>query len=53
MALLGELGVVERLLGMLEIGAAVLPVGIEEERVEPLVEIVVMRDVARASGWAD
>ena len=50
-ALLGELGVVERLLGMLEIGAAVLPVGIEEQRIEPAVEIVVMRDVApRAAG---
>ena len=51
MALLGELGVVERLVGRLEIGAAVLPVGVEEERIEPAVEIVVMRDVApRAFG---
>ena len=46
MPLLGELRVVERLSGVLEIGAAILPVGVEEERVEPAVEIVVMRDVA-------
>src|SRR5437016_11861452 len=37
MALLGKLRVVERLLGMFEIGAAVLPVGIEEQRIEPAV----------------
>ena len=49
-ALLGELRIVERLLGMLEIGAAVLPVGVEEERVELLVEIVVMRNVAARAG---
>ena len=30
MPLLGELGIVERLIGLLEIGAAVLPVGVEE-----------------------
>ena len=48
-ALLGELRVVERLIRLLEIGAAVLPVGVEEQRVEALVEIVVVRDVvARA-----
>ena len=46
MALLGELGVVERLVGRLEIGAGVLPVGVEEQRIEPAVEIVMMRDVA-------
>ena len=46
MALLGELRVVERLVRVLEIGAAVLPVGVEEQRVEPAVEIVMMRDVA-------
>ncbi len=46
MPLLGELGVVERLLGALEIGAAVLPVGVEEQRIEPAVEIVVMRHIA-------
>ena len=31
---------------MLEIGAGVLPVGIQEQRIEPAVEIVVMRDIA-------
>ena len=45
-ALLGELRLVERLIGRLEIGAGILPVGVEEERVEPAVEVVVMRDVA-------
>ena len=46
MALLGELRVVERLIAGLEIGAGVLLVGVEEQRVEPPVEIVVVRDVA-------
>ena len=45
MPLLGELGVVERRVGRFEIGAAVLLVGIEEERIEPAVEIVMMGDV--------
>ena len=45
MALLGELGVVERRVRRFEIGATVLLVGIEEERIEPAVEIVVMGDV--------
>jgi hypothetical protein len=45
-ALLGKLGVVERIVGMLEIGARVLLVGVEEERIEPVVEIVMVRDVA-------
>ena len=45
MPLLGELGVVERLLGTFEIAAAVLPVGVEEQRVKPSIEIVVMSDV--------
>ena len=44
--LLGELRVVERLFGMFEIGAAVLPVGIEEQAVKLPVEVVVMRHVA-------
>ena len=44
-AALGELRIVERLVGRLEIGAAVLPVGIEKQRIEPVVEIVVMRDI--------
>jgi hypothetical protein len=33
MAFLGQLRIVERLIGALEIGAAVLPVGIEKQRV--------------------
>ena len=45
-ALLGQLGVVERLVLRLEIGAAVLPVGVEKQRVETPVEIVVVRNVA-------
>ena len=53
MALLGELGVVERLVRLLEIGAAVLPVGIQEQRVEPPVEIVVVSDVAPRALAAD
>src|SRR6202040_372192 len=44
--LLGELRVVERLVRRFEIGAAVLPVGIEEERVEARVEVVMMGCVA-------
>ena len=48
-ALLGELGVVERLVRRFEIGAAILLVAVEEERIEPAVEVVVVRDiVARA-----
>ena len=46
MPLLGELGVVERHLRRLEIGAAILLAGVEEERIEPAVEIVVMCDIA-------
>ena len=46
---MASLGVVERLLGALEIAAAVLPVGVEEQRIEPAIEIVMMRHVvARA-----
>src|SRR5439155_3038623 len=44
--LLGELSIVERLVGGFEIGAAVLAIRIEEQGVEPAVEIVMMRDVA-------
>ena len=47
---LGELCVVERLVRRLEIGAAILLVGIEEEFVEPAVEVVVMRDIAPRPG---
>jgi hypothetical protein len=51
--LLGKLGVVERLLRALEIGAAVLPIGVEEQDVKSAVEIVVVvRGVApRSPGW--
>ena len=50
MTFLGELRVVERLLGSFEIGAAILLVGVEEELVQPAVEIVVMRDIASRPG---
>ena len=45
MALLGELGIVKRRVRRFEIGAAVLLVGIEEERIQPPVEIVMARDI--------
>ena len=45
MALLGKLGIVKARIGRLEIGAAILFVGIEEERIEPAVEIVMARDI--------
>ena len=44
-ALLGELGLLERLALVLEIGAGILLVGVEEEAVEPAVVIVVPLDV--------
>ena len=43
--LFGQLGIVERGIRRLEIGAAILLVGIEEEGIEPPVEIIVMSDV--------
>ena len=46
MALLGELRLLERLPLVLEIGAGILPVGIEEQLIEAMVEIVMMGDVA-------
>src|SRR6185437_5133157 len=45
MALLVELGLLERLLAGLEIGAGILPVAIEEEVVELVLEVVVMGDI--------
>src|SRR5207302_8692880 len=49
--LLRELRIIKRLAGMLEIGAAVLAVRVEEKTVELRVEVVMMRDVApRAPG---
>src|SRR6266478_4333349 len=44
--LLGELGVVEAVSCGFEIGAAVLAVGVKEERIEAAVEVVVVGDVA-------
>ena len=44
----------ERLIRPLEISAAILPVRIEEERIEPPIEIVMMRDItARARAWIE
>ena len=40
------MSVVERLIGVLEIGAGVLEVGIEKEFVQTCVEVVVARDIA-------
>ncbi|MGY4288338.1 hypothetical protein ACVWXO_007558 [Bradyrhizobium sp. LM2.7] len=45
-ALLGELCVVKRGHRRLEIGAAILLVGVEEERIEPAVEVVVVRNIS-------
>ena len=50
MPFLRKLRVVERLAGLFEIGAAILPVGVEEERVEASVEIVMMRHIAARAG---
>ena len=44
-ALLGELGIVERGVRRVEIGAAILPVGVEKEGIEPPVQIIVMSDI--------
>ena len=44
-ALLGQLGIIERGIRRLEIGAAILLVGVEEERIEPPVEVIMMRDI--------
>src|SRR3984893_407126 len=50
MALLRDLRVVQRHALVLEISARILPVGVEEERIEPAVEVVVMMNIlARAS----
>src|SRR5260370_5214851 len=48
-ALLGKLRVLQRSFRTIEIGAAILHVGIEEQRVEPAVQIVVMRHVVARS----
>ena len=46
MALLGDLRLLQRLVAAREIGAGVLPVAIEEQAVEPAVQVVVVRHVA-------
>ncbi len=54
MAFLGKLGFVKARIRRLEIGAAILLVGIEEERIEPAVEIVMARDIVpRATAWIE
>ena len=50
-ALLGELGFIERLIWVLEVGAGILPIGIQEEIVETAIEIVVMSDVALSAAF--
>ncbi|EGO95883.1 hypothetical protein APM_1296 [Acidiphilium sp. PM] len=51
MPLLRRLCLVDRLVAARKIAAGILPVTIEEQRVEPAVQIIVMRDVAlRAAG---
>ncbi len=44
--LLGELGIIEALAGVFEISTAVLVVLVEEELVETMVQIVMVRDIA-------
>ena len=44
--LLGDLRLFQRLVAVREVGAGVLPVAIEEQAVEPAVQVVVVRDVA-------
>ena len=46
MSLLCKLGVIKGLAGFFEIRAAVLPVGIQKERVKPPIEIIMMSNVA-------
>ena len=53
MTLLGELGVVERLIGRFEVSAAILLVAVEKQRIEPTVEIVMVGDVASRAKRAD
>jgi hypothetical protein len=45
MTLLGELGILKGRVRRFKISAAVLLVGIEEERIEPPVEVVMARDI--------
>jgi hypothetical protein len=50
MPLLGALRRIERLVGAVELGAGILPVPIEEEFVEPAIQIVVVGDIGRGAG---
>src|SRR5690349_19519156 len=50
MTLLRQLRIVERLVWILKIGAAVLPVGVEEQGIETAIEIVMMRHVLPRAG---
>ena len=50
MPLLGELRIVERQIRRFEIGAAILLVAVEKQRIEPAVEIVVVRHVVAGAG---
>src|SRR5688572_24709410 len=50
MPLLCKLGVVEGLAQRFKIAAAILPIGVEEQRIEALVQIIVMRDIALRLG---
>jgi hypothetical protein len=45
-ALLGELAFLQGLICVLEVGAGILPVGIQEEIVKAAIEIVVMGNAA-------
>ena len=46
MSLLGELRIVEALALVFEVGAGILPIRIEKQRIEPPVEIIMMSYVA-------
>ena len=50
MALFGELGVGQALAGVFEVGAGVLPVRVQEECVELIAQVVVMRHIAARGG---
>ena len=45
MTFFGELSVIERLVGGLEICAAVLPVGVEKQRIELAIQIIMVRGI--------
>src|SRR3954451_25302433 len=47
----GKLRVLERLPVMFEIGAGILPVLVEEERVEIVADIVMLLDIAAGAFW--